>query len=58
MPKSLLLALFYGVLTPVALILRRMGHDPMKLRQWKRSTRSAFVDRGHRYSARDLQSPR
>lgn len=58
MPKSLLLFIYYGVLTPLAFILRRLGYDPMRLRQWKRSASSAFVERGHRYTARDLKTPR
>ena len=54
--KVVLSAIFYIVLTPVALVRRLTGADAMKLKLWH-SAPSAFSERDHRFTARDLEKP-
>ncbi|MFH1913900.1 MAG: SxtJ family membrane protein [Pseudomonadota bacterium] len=57
MSKVILTVIFLGLVTPLALLRRLLGHDPMQLGQWKNGTGSAFVARDHRFTARDIQHP-
>lgn len=51
----ILLLIFYGIMTPVAL-LRSLTtkHDPLKLKAFKKAESSVFEDREHSYQAQDL----
>lgn len=57
MSKVILLTLYYVILTPLALLLKSFGHDPMAERKWKNGTDSIFVSRRHVYHPEDLESP-
>lgn len=48
---------FFLVVTPMAVIRRAMGRDPMALRKWRRGDESVFVERNHTYTADDLRNP-
>ncbi len=53
--KVLLTVIFFLVLTPVALIMRMRGMDSMRIKAWKKNRDSAFIDRNHTFSAKDLE---
>ena len=57
MTKVLLSLIFFLVVTPVALLRRVLGADPMKLREWKRVNASVFQHRDSEYRPEDLESP-
>ena len=48
---------FYVLITPVGQIRRAMGKDSLKIRQFKRNTTSAFVERNHQFKSSDLKFP-
>lgn len=54
--RLLLVIVFFVVVTPLALLRRMLGHDPMSLRGWRKNG-SAFVVRDHMYSAEDMERP-
>jgi len=54
----LLSILFFALVTPLGLIRRLMGADPLQLKKWGGGkSESAFVDRTHAYSPKDLEKP-
>jgi hypothetical protein len=55
--KILLTVIFYIVATPIGLLRRVSGADPMRLRKWKQNNESVFIERNHTYSANDLKKP-
>ena len=48
---------FLGVITPVGLIRRCMGFDPMKRKTWKNGIGTVFTDKKHKFTAKDLTAP-
>lgn len=57
MSKVILSLIFFGLVTPLALLRRVLGHDPMALRKWKKGNDSVFVVREHRFTAKEIQNP-
>ena len=55
--KILLTVLFFTIVTPIGLIRRLAGADTLKLRRWRQDTASAFMERNHKVTARDLERP-
>jgi hypothetical protein len=55
--KILLSLLFFILVTPVGLIRKALGSDPMKLREWRHGHRSLFQDRNYTYSSKDIENP-
>jgi len=55
--RIVLLVIFWGLVTPIGLIRRAFGKDPLRLRQFKKGDNSAFVERNHEFSAADLKYP-
>jgi len=55
--KILLTIIFLTVVTPVALLRRMIGADPMWLKKWKQNDDSVFIERNHTYSSSDLKKP-
>ena len=49
--------IFFALVTPVGLVRRLMGRDPMALCKWKKSSESVFVKRDHSYVPEDLKHP-
>jgi len=56
MSKVILSVVFFGLVTPLALVRRLSGHDLMNLRGWKKQG-SVFVTRNHTYTAKELEHP-
>jgi len=57
MPKVLLSIVFFLVVTPVAILRRLAGKDSLKLRAFKAGKGSIMLERNHKFSASDLESP-
>ena len=57
MSKVILSIVFFGIVTPLALLRRALGHDPMALRQWRAGSGSVFVSRDHKYTAKEIEYP-
>lgn len=55
--KILLTLVFFIVLTPIALLRRALGHDPMVLKKWKEGNESVFKARDHTYIPEELEQP-
>lgn len=55
--RILLTVLFFGVVTPIGLVRRALGGDPMRLRQWRRGRESVFTVRDHHYTPADIDRP-
>ena len=53
----LLIALFGGLVIPVAMLRKWFGKDTMRLKSFGRGADSVFVARSHRYTATDLHHP-
>ena len=53
----ILMILFFAIVTPVALVRRALGADPLLLKKWKREKRSIFKKRDHLFQADDLFKP-
>lgn len=57
MSKVILSLIFFIVVTPLALLRRVFGHDPMALRKWKNGTGSVFETRNHTYKPEEIEQP-
>lgn len=55
--KVLLAAIFFVVVTPVALVRQMIGADPMQLRGFKKSKQSVMQVRNHTFTAKDIEHP-
>ncbi len=53
----LLAVVFYGLVTPVGLLRRLLGKDPLRLRRFGRGNASALATRDHTFTARDIEKP-
>lgn len=49
--------IFIGIITPVSLVRRCLGFDPMMRKKWKKGTDSVFFIRNHTFAANDLTTP-
>lgn len=57
MSKVILTVVFFTVLTPIALLRRILGHDPMRLKSWKAGNDSVFETRDHTYPPEEIEQP-
>ncbi len=57
MSRVVLSIIFMVIVTPIALVMRLFGHDPMRRKAWKKGTESTFVSRGDLVEAKDLEHP-
>ncbi len=57
MSKVILTMVFFVVLTPIALLRKVLGHDPMQLKQWKKNTDSVFEVRNHTFTPEEIERP-
>jgi energy-coupling factor transporter transmembrane protein EcfT len=55
--KIILSLVFFLIVTPIGLVRRISGADPMRNKLWKKGDDSVLVKRNHRYSSDDLQKP-
>lgn len=57
MIRFILTIIFFLVVTPVAVVRRLSGCDPLRLGEWKKGRKSVFRDRDHFFTADDLNNP-
>ena len=57
MSKVMLSIIFFLVLTPMGLMRRIGGKDPMRMRQFKKGEDSVFRVRDHAFVAADIEQP-
>jgi hypothetical protein len=57
MSKILLSIVFFGVVTPIGVLRRLLGKDPLKLKAFKTSKESVMVERNYTFTSRDLERP-
>ena len=55
--KIILTLIFILIVTPVGLIRKMFGADPMMLKLWKKDSGSVFLKRDHTFSIKDLEKP-
>lgn len=55
--RVLLSIIFFVVVTPVALIRRGIGADPLQLKRWRQDRESVFAVRSRTYTGADLERP-
>jgi len=55
--KVLLSVVFFGVVTPIAIVRRLTGSDSLQLKAFKASDKSVMVDRHHVFIGRDIERP-
>jgi len=55
--KVLLTIVFFIVVTPIGLVRKMFGADPMRVSLWKKGADSVFVDRNHLYKKEDIEKP-
>lgn len=53
----LLTAVYFTVLMPVAMIQKLAGKDKLYIKQFKKTSESAFITRNHLYKKSDLENP-
>jgi hypothetical protein len=57
MSKVLLTLIFFLVQTPIALLRRAAGHDPMQRKKWKQGDGSVFESRNHTFRPEEIERP-
>jgi hypothetical protein len=57
MSRVLLSMLFFLLVTPIGLLRRLWGKDPIMLKQWKAGNASVFKIRNQEYNAQDMSPP-
>ncbi len=55
--RIVLAFIFIAIITPVSLVRRCAGFDPMLRKKWKKGTDSVFFIRNHTVVAKDLTTP-
>ena len=55
--KIILSLVFFLIVTPMGLIRKAFGADPMKTKQWKNGEGSVLVERKHLYIKEDIEKP-
>ena len=55
--KVILSLVFFLIVTPMGLIRRAFGADPMKTGLWKKDNDSVLVNRDHLYTIEDIEKP-
>ncbi len=55
--KILLSVLFFGVVTPIAVLRRLFGKDSLQLRAFRASRESVMSVRNHQFAGRDIEKP-
>jgi hypothetical protein len=57
MSKLILTILFFIIVTPVGLIRRLSGADPLQINKWKKNHSTVFRVRDHKFSSEDIKAP-
>ncbi len=57
MSRIILSIVFFILVTPVGLLRRILGKDPLHLKGFKKGTGSVLIQRDHHYTGQDLNHP-
>lgn len=57
MSKIILTIIFFVIVTPVGMVRRVFGADPMRLKRWKKNDGSIFRMRNSKMEAKDIEQP-
>lgn len=57
MSRLILGLVFFGVVTPIGLVRRLMGHDSLNLKGFKSSEESVMDVRNHTFTPEDIEKP-
>ena len=57
MSKILLSIVFFFVITPLTLLIKIIGVDSMRIKMWHNGEKTAFIDRNHQFSKKDIEKP-
>ncbi len=55
--KIFLVIYFYGIITPIGILRRISGVDPLQLKKWKRKNSSVFKVREQTIEEKDFEKP-
>jgi len=55
--KILLSLVFFIIITPITFVIKIMGVDSMRMKFWHNGSESAFVDRNHLFTKKDIENP-
>ena len=55
--KIILSIVFFLIVTPIGLIRKAFGADPMKSLLWKKGNDSVLIERNHSYTKADIEKP-
>ena len=55
--KIILSIVFFLIVTPIGLMRKAFGADPMKSGSWKKGNDSVLVERNHTYTKADIEKP-
>ena len=55
--RIVLFVIFFAILTPIGMIRRLLGADPLLSKQWRKDNASVFRIRNHRYEADEIERP-
>jgi predicted membrane protein len=53
--KIVLLPVFFIIITPVGIIRRLTGKDPLQLKRFNKDKRSVFEEKTHQYTQQDME---
>lgn len=53
----LLTVIFFVLVTPVGIVRRALGADPLQLKRWKKDDTSLFQIRDHQFISEELEKP-
>ena len=57
MAKVIMAILFFILVTPIGVLRRIIGYDPMQLKKWKKGNSSVFIIREKIIQSEDLGNP-
>ena len=55
--RVMLTVIFLVLVTPMGLVRKILGADPLRLNQWKTGSGSVFTVRDHRFTAEEIEKP-
>lgn len=57
MSKVILTVIFFALVTPIGVIRRLSGADPLQLKKWKKGSESVFTVRDHHFESKEIEKP-
>jgi hypothetical protein len=57
MSKIILSMVFFFIITPLTLLIKMMGVDSMRIKEWHNGKDTAFIDRNHQFTKSDIEKP-